>query len=71
MKRNQFDIKEIGFIDKGTGKHQSNIVYSAGGIAPTLTASLGVKTSVMILDLVCKTDTCSHKNEFEDNGWSN
>lgn len=44
-------IKEVGFIDKGTGKHQSNIVYSAGGIAPTLTASLGVKTSIMIIDL--------------------
>lgn len=25
-------IKEVGFIDKGTGKHQSNIVYSAGGL---------------------------------------
>lgn len=24
-------IEELGFIDKGTGKHQSNIVYSAGG----------------------------------------
>ncbi len=45
-------IKEVGFIDKGTGKHQSNIVYAAGGIAPTLTASLGVKTSIMIIDLV-------------------
>lgn len=23
-------VKEIGFLDKGTGKHQSNVVYSAG-----------------------------------------
>lgn len=44
-------VKEIGFLDKGTEKHQSNVVYSAGGIAPTLTASLGVKNSLMILDL--------------------
>lgn len=24
-------IHELGFIDKGTGKHQSNVVYDAGG----------------------------------------
>ena len=24
------NIKEVGFIDKGTGRHQSNIVYSTG-----------------------------------------
>ena len=24
-------IEEVGFIDKGTGKHQSNVVYSARG----------------------------------------
>lgn len=23
-------IHELGFIDKGTGKHQSNVVYGAG-----------------------------------------
>lgn len=25
-------IHELGFIDKGTGKHQSNVVYGAGGV---------------------------------------
>lgn len=24
-------IKELGYIEKGTGKHQSNVVYSAEG----------------------------------------
>jgi len=48
-------IEEIGFIDKGTGKHQSNVVYWSGGIAPTITAATGVKTSIMIVDLVCAT----------------
>lgn len=43
-------IKEIGYIEKGTGKHQSNVVYSAGGVSPTLTAALGVKTWLLILD---------------------
>lgn len=50
-------IEKLGFIDKGTGKHQSNIVYSAGGIAPTLTATLGVKNALMIIDMVCVTST--------------
>ena len=36
-------IIELGYMDKGTGKHQSNIVYSWYGISPTLSASLGVK----------------------------
>lgn len=25
-------VKEIGFIEKGTGKHQSNVVISMGGV---------------------------------------
>lgn len=30
--------KEVGFIDKGTGKHQSNAVYDEETLSPTLTA---------------------------------
>ena len=33
----------LGYIEKGTGKHMSNSVYSKYGIAPTVMASLGVK----------------------------
>lgn len=36
-------ILELGFIDKGTGKHQSNVVYSINGIAPCVTADFCVK----------------------------
>lgn len=36
-------IKELGHIEKGTGKHQSNVVYSTSGISPTICAVLGVK----------------------------
>jgi hypothetical protein len=25
------EVQEIGYIEKGTGKHQSNVVYGAGG----------------------------------------
>jgi hypothetical protein len=31
-------VREIGYIDKGTGKHQSNTVYSPIGVCPTIPA---------------------------------
>lgn len=31
-------VKQLGFIEKGTGKHQSNTVYSSDGLSPTLNA---------------------------------
>lgn len=27
-------INELGFMERGTGKHQSNIVYGSNGICP-------------------------------------
>ena len=36
-------VIELGFIDKGTGKHQSNVVYSIGGVAPCVMAMFSVK----------------------------
>ena len=32
-------VSETGYIEKGTGQHQSNTVYSANGVSPTLTAT--------------------------------
>ena len=52
MNRRMNKIEEVGYLEKGTGKHQSNVVYSAGGVAPTLTAALGIKTHLMILDMI-------------------
>lgn len=43
MERLKNKIVVLGFIEKGTGKHMSNSVYSRNGIAPTIMASLGVK----------------------------
>lgn len=36
------NIDKVGFIDKGTGEHQSNVVYGLceSSVSPTLTASL-------------------------------
>lgn len=36
-------IVEMGHIEKGTGKHQSNIVYDSNGISPAICAGMGVK----------------------------
>lgn len=36
-------VLEVGHIEKGTGKHQSNVVYSEDGLSPTICASYGVK----------------------------
>lgn len=37
------EVIELGYIEKGTGKHQSNVVYSTDGLAPTICASYGIK----------------------------
>lgn len=31
-------VRQLGFIEKGTGKHQSNTVYDKDGLSPTLSA---------------------------------
>ena len=28
------NVNELGFIEQGTGKHQSNIIYGVNGICP-------------------------------------
>ena len=43
MGRLKNKIIVLGFLEKGTGRHMSNSVYSKNGIAPTIMASLGVK----------------------------
>lgn len=35
------EIIKLGFMDNGTGKHQSNIVYSENGICPNITTIYG------------------------------
>lgn len=44
------NVSDLGFLDKGTGKHQSNTVYGTGGLSPTLCAGIGVKYWILILD---------------------
>lgn len=55
-------IIEVGFIEKGTGKHQSNIVYSVNGIAPTVCAAFSVKQPPTMV-LVNERILCSNLQE--------
>lgn len=34
-------VEELGFMDNGTGKHQSNTVYSESGLSPSITTITG------------------------------
>ena len=47
---NSFVAQQVGYIEKGTGKHQSNTVYDGENIAPTLAAS-DYKEPVKILTI--------------------
>lgn len=68
-------IHELGFIDKGTGKHQSNVVYGAGGCSPTLCAGLGIKYWTLIVEerrkdmdkIVCERRMDEGLRTFKDN----
>lgn len=35
------EVIMLGFLDNGTGKHQSNTVYSTSGISPNVTTVNG------------------------------
>ena len=59
----------MGFIDKGTGKHQSNIVYSTNGIALTVCAAFCVKqppTMVLVNERLLCSDIQENRIWKED-----
>ena len=55
-------IKELGFMDSGTGKHQSNTVYDEKGICPNITTIQGGGT-MQIKVLVRLKDDCSNERK--------
>lgn len=44
------NCSELGYLERGTGKHQSNIVYSVGGVSPCITAGCGVKFWIYVVE---------------------
>lgn len=55
----QETVKELGYIENGTGKHQSNVVYSDDGISPTITTINGggsQQIKILSENIPCKLD---------------
>ena len=50
MQRELLRPIELGFMDNGTGKHQSNTVYSTKGISPVITTIHGGTQQIKILE---------------------
>lgn len=53
-------IKSVGFMDNGTGKHQSNIVYDTRYICPAITTLQGGTQQIKILQMIDERILCSN-----------
>lgn len=51
-------VEELGFMDNGTGKHQSNTVYNENGLSPSITTITGGGTQQIKIceQIPCKLD---------------
>lgn len=43
-------INQLGHLERGTGKHNSNIVYGVDGLCPCITAGCGVKYWIYVIE---------------------
>lgn len=60
---------ELGFLDNGTGQHQSNTVYSIEGLCPCIsTLKDGGTQQIKVLDSVCKKEVTEQCTSLMD-GW--
>ena len=59
-------VEELGYIDKGTGKHQSNVVYNGWGAAPTITHSFGFKQPPTMFVALCRANSTRSMAVFTD-----
>ena len=47
----KLNVKQLGHLEKGTGAHQSNIVYDENGLSPCICAGMSVKQQpTMVVD---------------------
>ena len=51
VENQNLEVSKLGFIDKGTGEHQSNMVYRSNGISPCMNA-VDYKAPTKILEVV-------------------
>ena len=57
-------VKELGFMDNGTGKHQSNTVYSENALSPNITTVEGGGTQQI---KVCESQIVAMRGRNPDN----
>ena len=56
MKTETHKVKSVGFMDSGTGKHQSNTVYDERYICPAITTLQGGTQQIKILEITNEQD---------------
>ena len=67
MKTETQKVKSVGYMENGTGRHQSNTVYDADYICPTITTIEGggtqqIKVLVIIEDFYSSRDIRVYKD---------
>ena len=55
-------IDQLGWLERGNGKTQSNVVYSVGGVAPCVCAGCGVKYWIYIVDRTSNNEEANYGN---------
>ena len=50
----------VGWLEKGTGKHQSNAVFDKDGLSPCIMAGFAIKQPATMI-VVEDTDECQRK----------
>ncbi len=58
------ETKQLGFMDNGTGKHQSNTVYDENGLCPNITTIEGGGTQQI---KICETQIVAMRGRNPDN----
>lgn len=58
------EVRDLGFMDNGTGKHQSNTVYSENGLSPNITTIEGGGTQQI---KVCESQIVAMRGRNPDN----
>lgn len=59
------EVKQLGYIENGTGKHQSNTVYSENGLSPSLTTIEGGGTQQI---KICESQIVAMRGRVQDGG---
>ena len=54
--KNNIEIICLGWLEKGTGKHQFNVVYDKNGLSPCVLAGFSIKQQVTMIVVKSKNE---------------